>query len=101
MPIVVFFIILSLSFYVFYKIKFVRSPLPMERKYLSGKSGISLGLFVGLYGINQLFLHPSTITYIIGAIFIILGFFSVWAGIKSLRFYRPYVIKELEEMKQH
>ncbi|MGE8206326.1 YtpI family protein [Heyndrickxia sp. NPDC080065] len=98
MPFIVFFIILSLSFYVFYKIKFVRSNLPMERKYLTGKSGICLGLFVGLFGINQLFIHPTTITYIIGGIFIILGFFSVWAGIKSLRYYRPFAIKELEEM---
>ena len=78
MPFLVLLIILSLTFYVFYKIKFVRSRLPMEKKYLSGKSGIALGLFVGLFGINQLFLHPSTITYIIGGIFILLGFFSVW-----------------------
>lgn len=97
LPILVFFIILSLSFYVYYKIKFVRSNLPMERKFLSSKSGIALGLFVGLFGINQLFLHPSTITYIIGAIFIILGFFSVYAGMEAFRFYRPHAIKELED----
>ncbi|NYV64342.1 YtpI family protein [Bacillus sp. Gen3] len=100
MPFLVLLIILSLTFYVFYKIKFVRSRLPMEKKYLSGKSGIALGLFVGLFGINQLFLHPSTITYIIGGIFILLGFFSVWAGIKSLRYLKPFAIKELEEINE-
>lgn len=100
MPFLVLLIILSLTFYVFYKIKFVRCRLPMEKKYLSGKSGIALGLFVGLFGINQLFLHPSTITYIIGGIFILLGFFSVWAGIKSLRYFKPFAIKELEEINE-
>lgn len=69
----------------------------MERKYLSGKSGIALGLFVGIFGINQLYLHPSTITYIIGTIFIIMGFFSVWGGIKAFRYFRPFAIKEIEE----
>lgn len=98
MPILVFVIIISFSFYVFYKIKYVRSNRPAEKKWLSAKSSIALGLFVSLFGVNQLFLYHTTVTYIIAAIFIIIGGMSVWAGIKAYRFYLPHAIKEAEEL---
>ncbi|RDI44261.1 YtpI family protein [Falsibacillus pallidus] len=100
MPFLVVIIVLSLSFYIYYKVKYVRSSLPMERKTLSGKSSIALGLFVGLFGVNQLFLYHSTTTYIVAALFIIVGALSIWAGFKSYRFYLPYAIKEMEEVEK-
>ncbi|MBS4194987.1 YtpI family protein [Lederbergia citri] len=98
MPILVFFIILSFSFYIFYKIKYVRSRRPIEKKMLNGKSSVALGLFVGLFGINQLFLYDTTLTYIIAAVFIVLGGFSAWIGFKVYRHHMPYAIREAEEM---
>jgi uncharacterized membrane protein HdeD (DUF308 family) len=98
MPTIVIFIIISLAFYVFYKIKYVRSKRPAERKWLSAKSSIALGMFVGLFGLNQLFLYQTTITYIIAAIFIAIGASSIWAGIKTYKFYLPQAIAEAEEM---
>ncbi|MBO0992329.1 YtpI family protein [Bacillus sp. SD088] len=96
MPILVFIIVLSLAFYVFYKIKYVRSRLPMEKKLLNGKSSMALGIFVAFFGINQLFLFQTILTYIIGTLFIILGIASAWAGFKSYRYHVPYAIKEAE-----
>ncbi|MFT9600859.1 YtpI family protein [Mesobacillus sp.] len=97
MPIFVLLIVLSFVFYIFYKVKYVRSKRPAERKWLSAKSSIALGLFVALFGINQLFLFQTTVTYIVGAIFIIIGSLSVWGGIKAYKFYLPHAAKEAQE----
>jgi len=97
MPVLVILIIISLSLYVYYKVKYVRSTKPIEKKWLSSKSSIALGLFVGLFGINTLFLYQSLTTYIVGPIFIIIGFLSAWAGYKAYKHYHPFVLKEMEE----
>lgn len=97
MPILVLLIVLSFVFYIFYKIKYVRSKRPAERKWLSAKSSIALGLFVALFGINQLFLFQTTVTYIVGAIFIVIGSLSIWGGIKAYKFYLPHAAKEAQE----
>ncbi|HLU22527.1 YtpI family protein [Lederbergia graminis] len=98
MPFLVFVIVLSLSFYVFYKIKYVRSKRPMEKRMLNGKSSLALGIFVAFFGINQLFLYDTTTTYIIAAIFIILGSFSAWVGFRTYRHHVPYVLREAEDL---
>lgn len=100
MPILVIFIILSLSFYVFYKFKSVRAQAPAEKKWISAKSSIALGVFVALFGINQVFLYHTTITYIIAAIFVVIGLLSVWGGLKAYKFFLPLAIKEAEELKK-
>lgn len=55
MPIFVILIIVSFSFYIFYKVKFFRSKQPAERQWISAKSRIALGSFVAIFGLNQLF----------------------------------------------
>jgi len=97
MPIFVLLIVLSFVFYIFYKIKYVRSKRPAERKWLSAKSSIALGLFVGLFGLNQVFLFQTTITFIVAAIFIIIGSMSIWSGVKAYKFYLPLAAKEAKE----
>ncbi|WP_409251619.1 YtpI family protein [Bacillus sp. SCS-153A] len=99
MPVLVFLIILSFSFYFYYKVKSVRSNRFIEKKWLSGKSSIALGLFVALFGINQLFLFQSTFTYIITAIFIIIGFGSAWMGWKVYKHFLPQALKEAEQLE--
>ncbi|WML47307.1 YtpI family protein [Neobacillus sp. PS3-34] len=96
MPTFVILIVISLAFYVFYKIKFVRSSRPVEKKWLSSKSSIALGIFVSIFGINQVFLYQTTLTYIIAAIFLIIGGLSIWSGIKAYQHYLPYAIEEAE-----
>jgi amino acid transporter len=97
MPILVMLIVLSFVFYIFYKVKYVRSRRPAEKKWLSAKSSIALGLFVSLFGLNQLFLFQTAVTYIVGAIFIIMGLMSAYGGIKAYKFYLPHAAKEAEE----
>ncbi|MFS0645577.1 YtpI family protein [Siminovitchia sp. 179-K 8D1 HS] len=100
MPFLVFFIILSFSFYIYYKMKYIRSRRPMERKMLNGKSGMALGLFVALFGINQLFLFNTTVTYIVAAVFITIGGLSVWAGFRNFRHHVPYAREEARQLER-
>ncbi|MEC2054707.1 YtpI family protein [Peribacillus psychrosaccharolyticus] len=100
MPILVVIIVISFAFYLFYKIKSFRTHRPMEKKWLSGKSSIALGLFVFVFGVNQLFLYPTTTTYIVAALFILIGGFSIFGGYKMYKHYLPFAIKEAQESKQ-
>ncbi len=100
MPVLVVLIVVSLVFYLFFKIKSVRTQLPMEKKWISGKSSIALGAFVAFFGINQLFLFQSIVTYIVAAVFILIGGTSLIGGYKMYKFYLPYAIEEAEHVAQ-
>ena len=67
MPVLVILIIFSLAFYIFYKTKYFVPNYLQKKVGFQAKSSISLGSFVGLFGINQLFLFQSTVTYIVAA----------------------------------
>lgn len=100
MPLLVICIVISIAFYLFYKIKYMRSNRPVEKKWLSSKSRMSLGLFVCFFGINQLLLHHTKTTHIVSAVFILIGGLSTWSGAKAYKFFLPYVLKEAESYKQ-
>lgn len=100
MPILVILFVFSLAFYVFYKAKYFRTKRPAEKKWISAKSSIALGLFVAIFGLNQFFVNQTTVAYIIGSVFILLGVVNVWGGIKSYRFYLPHAIEEAELLKK-
>lgn len=97
MPVLVILIVISFAFYLVYKVKYVRSRRPAERKWISAKSSIALGLFVALFGVNQLFLDGNKVTYSIAAIFILIGGFSIYAGFKAYKYYLPLAAKEAQE----
>lgn len=100
MPILVFCIIMSLSFYVFFKIKQIRTRMPMEKRMRKGQTGMTLGLFVGLFGINLLYLFSSAISYTVAIVFILIGGANAIRGFKYYRYHLPYAIREAEETKQ-
>ncbi|MFK2824652.1 YtpI family protein [Bacillus sp. B190/17] len=99
MPVLVFIIVLSFVFYILYKVQYVRSRRPMEKKWLSAKSSMALGLFVGCFGLNTLFIHQTTTSYIVAALFLLIGFASLWVGFKAYRHFRPFAQREAEELK--
>jgi len=99
MPILVMLIIISLAFYIFYKTKYFRTRMPAEKKWISAKGSIALGSFIALFGINQLFLFQTTVTYIVAAVFIFLGAVNIWGGMKAYKYYLPLAVQELQETK--
>ncbi len=97
MPFLVMLIIASLAFYLFYKVKYARSKRPVEKRWLSSKSSIALGLFVVFFAINTLFIHPSVVSYVVSAILLLVGGGSVWAGFRAYQHYLPLVIEEAKQ----
>ncbi|USK32886.1 YtpI family protein [Bacillus sp. F19] len=97
MPVLVILIIFAFSFYLFYKVKFYRTKKPMEKQWLSAKSSIALGIFVFFFGLNQLFLFHSTVSLVVGIIFMIVGIASSWAGYKAYKHYLPFAVKESKQ----
>lgn len=100
MPILVILFVFSLSFYVFYKAKYFRTHRPAEKKWISSKASICLGLFVASFGLNQFFLNQTTVSYIVGTVFILLGVVNIWGGVKSYKFYLPHAIEEAEQLRK-
>ncbi|MBP3041111.1 YtpI family protein [Bacillaceae bacterium Marseille-Q3522] len=98
MPVLVVLIVLSFVFYLFYKVRYIRSARPAEKQWISAKSRTALGLFVALFGLNQIFLFPSTLTYVIAGIFLLLGSINVWTGLKARKYYLPFAIKEAKNV---
>lgn len=94
MPILVIVITISLMFYLFYKVLYFRSKRPMERKWIGAKSTVALGLFVACFGFNRLLFQPSTVSIVVGIIFLLLGSFNIWGGIKEYKHYLPLAAKE-------
>ncbi|WP_066063522.1 YtpI family protein [Neobacillus soli] len=95
MLVLVVLIALLFAFYLFYKTKYFRSNRLVEKKWLSAKSNIALGLFVSLFGINHLiFISESTVSYIVAALFIIYGAVFTWIGFKKYKHYLPFAIEE-------
>lgn len=90
-------IVISFAFYIFYKTKYIRSNRPIEKKWLSAKSNIALGLFVAIFGINHLFfISQTTVTVIVSVVFIVYGGIFTWIGFKKYKHYLPFAIEEAE-----
>ncbi|EKN65086.1 hypothetical protein BABA_22026 [Neobacillus bataviensis LMG 21833] len=88
-------IVVLFAFYLFYKTKYIRSNRQVEKKWLSAKSNIALGLFVCLFGMNHLlFISESTVSFIVAAIFCIYGAVFSWIGFKKYKHYLPFAIEE-------
>ncbi|WP_456278015.1 YtpI family protein [Bacillus sp. AK128] len=99
MPTLVILIILSLSFYAYFKIKYFRAREVMYRKWVSAKSSIALGVFMISFALNQMIAEPTQVSIIIGVIFLLVGSGSIWAGVKSYRYYLPRVAEESQSNK--
>ncbi|RSK28146.1 hypothetical protein EJF36_15355 [Bacillus sp. HMF5848] len=94
MPVLVVFIVLSFVMYLFYKTKQFRTQKPMERKWISGKASIALGVFVLVFGLNTFFIYQSGVSYFIGSMFILIGGLSAVNGYKVYKYFLPHAIAE-------
>jgi O-antigen/teichoic acid export membrane protein len=99
MPVLVVIIVISLAFYVYYKAKVYRSKNQLIKQWTSAKSSIALGVFVAFFGLNQLFLYRSSISLIVGILFLLVGLGSCWAGYRAYKHYLPQVMKEFQQQK--
>ncbi|WLR50203.1 YtpI family protein [Bacillus tianshenii] len=100
MPVFGFLSVLAIGFYLFYKTKYFRSRRPMEKQWLSAKSSIALGAFVFLFGLNQIIVWNTTISNVIGILFILIGGMSAFFGFKAKKHYFPLAVDEAEKLNK-
>lgn len=100
MPILVILFVFAFVFYIFFKAKYFRTRMPAEKKWVQSKASICLGFFVAVFGLNQFFLNQTTVAYLVGSIFILLGAFHIWGGIKSYKHFLPLAVEEAELAKK-
>lgn len=94
MLIFIFLIIISLVFYLYYKTKQFRAVLPIRKKWYAATASICLGSFVMFFGINQLFIFQTLVTFIIAGIFIVLGLGLIVYNYKAAKHYHQFVAEE-------
>lgn len=94
MLIFIFLIILSIVFYFYYKTKQFRATLPIRKKWYASTASMFLGSFIFFFGINQLTIFQTTVTYIISGVFIVLGLALMIFNFKAARHYHKFVAEE-------
>ena len=94
MPTFIILIFLSLFMFLFYRIRAWQIRAPFKKKWTITKANIGLGAFLLFFGVNRIFIHPTTITFIICGVFMVYGIFVVIFSIKAYRYYWPRMVDE-------
>ncbi|WP_227936609.1 YtpI family protein [Alkalihalobacillus deserti] len=80
-------IVISAVFFMYNKFKFWRASESLLKRIYQTKSTFALGFFLTAFGANLL-IHPrSTIDFVVGTIFAILGLANVIYGFRASRHY--------------
>jgi len=96
----VFLIIISFVLYFYFKTKQFRSVLPIAKKWYANRGLVALGSLLFFFGINQISLFPSTLTYVISGLFIIIGLFTMVYYYRVAKHYGQFVEEEFHLNKK-
>ncbi len=70
--------------------------MPIRKKWYKAKAGIALGIFIIAFGVNAVIIHQSMVSYIICALFVIVGIMLVYSNYPRMRHEGKYVQEEFE-----
>lgn len=87
MPTIVVFIVLSAVLFLLYRFRAVSIKNEWVKKLTLSKAYIAMGVFLISFGLNRLFLHPHTVTYVISGIFILYGLFFTYDHVRRSKYY--------------
>jgi amino acid transporter len=96
----VFFIIISAVIYFYMKVKQLRSGLPIAKKWYANRAMVALGSLLFFFGLNQLFLFATTLTYVISIVFIVIGLITMVHYFKVTKHYGQFVEEEFRLNKK-
>jgi len=88
MFIIALFIILSVVFYIYYKVSILRTKDSLLQKYTNAKSRVCFGSFLIFFAINQYLAYQQKFVLIISLIFFVLGIMQAVDGYKEAKHYR-------------
>ncbi|MFC0557924.1 YtpI family protein [Halalkalibacter alkalisediminis] len=80
-------IVVSAVFFMYNKVKFWRTEESLLKKIYQTKSTLTLGFFLTAFGANLFIFPRSTIDFVVGIIFAILGLANVIFGYRASRHY--------------
>ncbi len=94
--ILVFLVVASAVFYFYFKTRQFRTKqvFPIRKKMYASMAGASLGGLLFAFGINQLLLFNGMTTYVIAAVFILLGCFVLVFNFRAVKHYKRFVDEE-------
>ena len=98
--ILIFLIVVSFAFYFYFKTKQFRSELPIAKKWYANRALVALGSLLFFFGLNQLFLFPTTLTYVISGLFIVIGLFTMINYYRVAKHYGQFVEEEFNLNKK-
>jgi amino acid transporter len=89
-------IIIAAAAYLYFKTKQFRTDYPIRKKWYKAKAGIALGSFLIAFGVNTAIMFTDSLSYIIGAIFILFGLTYLNNDIRRMRHEGRFVKEEYE-----
>lgn len=81
-------IILSITFFIYYKVSILKTKDELTQLYFNARSRMCLGTFVSASGINQYIFYQSKLALFIGIIFLILGIMQIVRGYNEAKHYQ-------------
>ncbi|GGJ96807.1 hypothetical protein GCM10007063_19060 [Lentibacillus kapialis] len=81
-------IVLSLVFWVYYKVAIIKSNDELTQAYFNAKSRICLGSFIFFFAINQYLFYQTQLSLFIGIVFLVFGSANLYVGLKEAKHYR-------------
>ena len=82
-------IFISALFTIYFSVKSRQVKDPLKKGIQGGKLNISMGIMLIFISFVQLFLsNESTLRIVLGAVFLVLGIFNLFAGMRNLSYYQ-------------
>ncbi|MFA9558733.1 YtpI family protein [Evansella sp. AB-rgal1] len=94
------FIIISLVFYVYYKVQQAKVPGYGQKRWYAAKANIAIGIFFISFGVSSYNNLGTSIAAFVALLFVSFGLVNVIMGFKHQRTYLPFARKEVEEQKK-
>lgn len=93
---IIFVVLIVLAFvaYFYFKTKQFRSSLPIAKKWYKSKAGVALAAFIVLFGLNSALLFPDTLTFVVVAVFLLIGIGTGFENYKRAKHYGQFVEEE-------
>ncbi|MFD2627901.1 YtpI family protein [Oceanobacillus kapialis] len=81
-------IILSVVFYVYYKVAILKTKDRLTQVYFNARSRMCLGSFLLFFGVNQYVFYQTQLALFIGILFFAWGAYLLYFGFKEAKHYK-------------
>ncbi|MBP0724055.1 hypothetical protein J5Y03_02510 [Bacillus sp. RG28] len=87
-------ILVSFIFFIFYVTKYFFTSELLQKRIVGSKIRLVFGIFMTLYGINQLFVKVELVTVMVGVLFGLFGIANTYRGFQQLKHYKAIEAKQ-------